>query len=399
MSKNNGFQWLNVLLIDDSKTILQYVSSVLEQRFHIQNVHCAGSVKEGMQVLKQSNQINLVFLDLNMPNEDGIQLLDQLNKHGFNGYVVIMSGVSTRIIASVEQLVKKYGLNYIGTLLKPIHEKDFDPIIEKVGRSYQRHEQVESLKTYEIVRAIKNNDFKVSYQPQIDLATRNFMGGEALCRMKHHRLGIVSPDRFIEKAEETELIIHITLAVFKQAFEDWKKWSKMGLDIKLSINASPISLQQPEFADIIFNLLEQYHVPADRLCIEVTETVLADDQPQELMNLTRLNMRGVDIALDDFGQEHSTIDRMQKLPLAYLKLDKSYFLENRDSIGKVALINTSLSLASELKLKTIAEGVEDADILSLVTELGCDIAQGFHIARPMPANKILAWSREWESMT
>lgn len=399
MSDKNGFGWLNVLLVDDSQAILEYVSTVLSELYKIENTYSAASVKEAMQVFRQSNSINLIFLDLNMPNEDGIQLLEQLKNHQYSGYVVIMSGVSTRIISSVEQLAQKYGLNYIGTLLKPIHETDFASIIERVGQSYSKRECTESLKTYEIVRAIKNNDFEVLYQPQIDLNTRSFFGVEALCRMKHPRLGIVSPDRFIGKAEESELIIHITLAVYKQAFVDWKKWRRLGLDIKLSLNASPISLQQPEFADFIFGLLDSHQMQASRLCIEVTESVLASDQPQELMNLSRLSMRGVDIALDDFGQENSTIERMQKLPLTYLKLDKSYFLDNPESLNRMSLINSTLSLANELKLTTIAEGVENAEILSLVTKLGCDTAQGYHIGRPMAASKILSWERDWNNLT
>jgi EAL domain-containing protein (putative c-di-GMP-specific phosphodiesterase class I) len=160
-----------------------------------------------------------------------------------------------------------------------------------------------------------------------------------------------------------------------------------------------MSLQQPEFADMIFSLLEEYQVPTDKLCIEVTESVLADDQIQELMNLNRLNMRGVEIALDDFGKENSTVERLQKLPLTYLKLDKSYFGEHKDSIGQLAIINTSLALANKLKMQTIAEGIEDSDVLSLVTELGCDFAQGYYIGRPILAKQLFSWVKKWKEST
>jgi len=391
--------WLNVLLVDDSIAILKYVEKVLEEKYQISNIFSASSAAEAIQILRQSNNINLLLLDLNMPNIDGIQLLNQISQLKYNGYVVIMSGVSTRIISSVELLTKQYGLNYIGTLLKPIHESDFDSIIDKIGTSRKKCDLTESLRTYEIVRAIKNNDIEVLYQPQIELTSRTFIGVEALCRMNHPRLGMVSPDRFIDKAEESELITHITHAVLKRSFMDWKKWQKMGLEIKLSVNSSPISLQQPEFADMIFSLLELYSMPAEMLCIEVTEGVVAENQSQELMNLNRLNMRGVAIALDDFGKENATVERLQKLPLTYLKIDKSYFIDNRDTIGQISIINTCLSLANQLHIKTIAEGIEDSEILNLVTELGCDYAQGYHISRPIPAKKILAWTRNWNDLT
>ena len=396
---SKSLKWLNVLLVDDSATILKYVSKVLEENFNITNIHCAPSAAEALQVLRQSNNINVLFLDLNMPNIDGIQLLAQISELKYTGYVVIMSGISTRIISSVEQLTKKHGLNYIGTLLKPIHESDFQTIVDKIGTSRKKEQHLESLKTYEIVRAIKNNDIEVFYQPQIELSSRKFVGVEALCRMNHPRLGMVSPDQFINKAEESELIIHITLSVLKKSFSDWKKWHKYGLNIKLSVNASPIALQQEEFADIIFSLLQQYGIPANMLCIEVTESILADDQIQELMNLNRLNMRGVKIALDDFGKDNSTVDRLQKLPLTYLKLDKSYFENHKESVGQLSIINTSLSLADKLNIKTIAEGIEDSETLSLVTEMGCDFAQGYYIGQPIHAKEVIAWQRHWSAKT
>ncbi|MBU2893778.1 EAL domain-containing protein [Colwellia sp. D2M02] len=394
-----SFDWLNVLLVDDSQAILSYVSKVLENNFNIRHQHVATSAPEAMQILRQSTQINLLFLDLNMPNIDGIQLLEKLSKLEYKGYVVIMSGISTKIISSVGLLAKKYGLNYLGTLVKPIHEDDFENIFNKIGTSRVKRPTLESLKNYEIIRAIKSDNIEVRYQPQVELSSRGFIGVEALCRMNHPSLGMVSPDRFIDKAEESELIIHITLAVLKKSMRDWKHWFAYGLDLKLSVNISPIALQQPEFADTIFSLLTEFSMPADRLCLEITEGVLANDQAQELVNLNRLKMRGVALALDDFGQRHSTIERLQELPLTYLKLDKSYFIDNQDNPNQISLINTSLSIAKKLNMRTIAEGIEDSRVMSLVTEMGCDIAQGYFIAKPMEAKHILAWQRDWLSLT
>ncbi len=393
------YSWLNVLLVDDSISILTYVSEVLNKVFDITNIFTASSAPEAMQILRQTHNINILFLDLNMPNVDGIQLLEQISKLKYKGYVVIMSGVSIRIISSVELLAKKYELNYIGTLLKPLNEADFYNVIKKIGQPRNKQSKSESLKTYEIIRAIRNDDIEVLYQPQVELFSRSFIGVEALCRMNHPRLGLVSPDRFIDKAEESDLIVHITMAVFKKSMADWKKWHQMGLNIKLSVNASPIALQQPEFTDVLLHLLEQFEMPTEMLCIEVTESVLADNPIQELVNLNRLHMKGVEIALDDFGKENSTVERLQKLPLNYLKLDKSYFIDHKETLGQLSIINTSLSLASKLNIKTVAEGVENSEVMKLVTEIGCDYAQGYYIARPLPAKEIIPWAKNWNSQT
>ncbi|MDP2561447.1 EAL domain-containing protein [Psychrobium sp. 1_MG-2023] len=391
--------WINVLIVDDSHAILKYVSTVLEEVYGISQTQEASCASEALHILRQTKQINLIFLDLNMPNTDGIQLLEKISQLNYNGYIVIMSGISTRIISSVEALTKKYNLNHIGTLVKPMHETDFKKIIKKIGQSRKKRPAGSSLKTYEIVRALKNDDIEVFYQPQVELSSKTFIGLEALCRLNHPSLGIISPDRFIGLAEESELISHITMCVLKKSLSDWKKWHQYGLDIKLAVNISPNLLDQPEFADLILNLIEQYDMPANMLCLEVTETVLADDQTQELMNLNRLSIRGVEIALDDFGELHATIDRLQKLPLSYLKLDKSCFIDNKDQVGQLSLLNTSLSMAEKLKIRTIAEGLETSSALQLASEIGCDYGQGYFIARPMLAKEVLPWHRQWSLAT
>lgn len=399
-STEAGYSWLQVLLVDDSQAILNFVATVLEQNYSINNIYQATSATEAIQVLrKSSQQFNLIFIDLNMPNTDGIQLLKQIADLKYHGYIAIMSGVATKIISSVELLAKEYKLNYIGTLIKPIHEGDFEKIITKLGQSRSKKQTVESLKTYEIIRALKNDDFKVLYQPQVSLINRSFVGVEALCRLNHPRLGMVSPNRFIDKAEESELILHITIAVLKQSFADWQQWNKLGLNISLSVNVSPTNLQQPEFADSIFSLLEQYHMPAEMLCLEVTENILADDRQQELSNISRLNMRGIKIALDDFGKEHATIERLQNLPIDYVKLDKSYFISQNEHNHQLNLLSTTLALSEKLHIATCAEGIEDSTSMALATEMKCDIAQGYFISKPLPASEVIAWSQQWQEKT
>ncbi|MGB0937527.1 MAG: EAL domain-containing response regulator [Colwellia sp.] len=396
---NKKLSGLNVLVLDDSKPILKFVDTILTQNFHIKNIQCVSSSDEGFGLLAEPNEFNLIFLDLNMPKIDGIQLLDRLNDMKYRGYIVIMSGVSTQVITSVEVLAEKYGLNYLGTLIKPLHESDFDLLMGKICKSQVKKMDEAPLKDYEIIRAIESDDIEVLYQPQVDLSTRTFIGVEALCRINHPRTGLVCPNRFIDKAEKSDLITHISLAVIKKSFQDWQVWDKLGLNLKMSINLSPAVLQDPDFVDIIVDLLADTGKQPENLCIEITENAIATNDTQELMNLNRLSMRGIELALDDFGQNNSTIERLQKLPLTYLKLDKSYFIEHKNSLNQLSLINTSVALANKLHLKTIAEGLEDVSAMSLATELGCDMGQGYYIAKPMFASKIPKWSKRWAEYT
>ena len=393
---SSQYNWLNVLLIDDSQTILNYVSTVLDEEFDIKHIYQASSASEALQILKGNNQFNLLFIDLNMPNVDGIQLLKQISDIEYQGYVVIMSGVASRILASVESLAKQYQLNYVGTLVKPIHLDDFPPLFEKIGNSRPVRAKAESLKTYEIIRAIKENNLKVFYQPQIQISERKLIGVEALCRLQHPRLGLVSPNRFIDKAEESELILHITMAVLKQSMKDWKKWHQLGLKLKLSFNASPSTLQGDDFADSVISLLQEHNMPAESLCLEVTENIIARNHVQELATINRLNMRGVSIALDDFGKEHATIDRIQKLPLNCVKFDKSYFMQFEEDRLFSKTLNTSVAIAQQMNMLTCAEGIESREALELATELHIDLAQGYFISEPMPAKDVIAWAHQWQ---
>ena len=179
----------------------------------------------------------------------------------------------------------------------------------------EKNKTVEPLKTYEIIRAIKNNEIAVLYQPQVSLSSREFIGVEALCRINHPRLGLVSPDKFINKAEESELITFITFDVLKKVMIDWRAWYMSGLNIQLSVNISPIALDKNYFYDRVFNIIKGLSMPSEKLCLEITEDVLANDHVQELVNFNRLGMRGVELALDDFGQKNATVDRLQQLPL------------------------------------------------------------------------------------
>lgn len=396
---NKKFSWLNVLLVDDSLPILNFVTTVLSEKYGVSQIAQATSAEEALDLLNNNQQLNLLFVDLNMPKVDGVQLLEKVKEANYQGYIVIMSGVATRIISSVELLAQQYKLNHIATLVKPLHENDFDSVFAKLGQSRESTHAEPSLKTYEIIRAIKDKSFKVYYQPQVSLIDRKFVSVEALCRLDHPRLGLVSPDRFIDKAEESELIQHITTFVLKKSLANWRRWHKMGFDIGICVNVSPYSLQFSSFADEVTELLATYDVPAEMLCLEITENILANDQAQELNNLSRLSMQGIKIALDDFGKKHATIDRLQRLPINYVKLDKSYFIEHEGSNKQLELLNTSLALAEKLHISICAEGIENREAMNLATETNCDLAQGYFIAKPLPAKDILSWAHTWTQNT
>ena len=396
---SKSLKWINALIVDDSHAILNFTASVLKQNFVIEKITTLNSAIKAVETLKASHDINLLFLDLNMPEMDGIQFLAELAQVNYKGFLVIMSGVAPRIIASVESLAKRHKLNYLGTLLKPLDAKDFAQVLDNIGQDKQTSSLGRELKIYEIIRAIKNESLEVYYQPQVNLHNRKLHGVEVLVRLDHPTLGIVSPDQFLSKIEQSELMSHMTFIIIRKALRDWVKWKKQGLDLKLSINISPFTLQDPEFVEQLLAVMNEFGMPVDKICLEVTESTIAKDLSQELETLSRLNMKGIQLALDDFGQDHASIERIQSLPINVLKLDKSFFLDRKNKQGQITIIESCIAFAKRLNMITVAEGVESAEQWKLSGELGCDVAQGFYLSEPISAKDILAWVSNWKSQT
>lgn len=397
-------KWLNALIVDDSHAILNFTSAVLRQNFGVNNIFAKTSAGEALKVLQSEQNINLLFLDLNMPEMDGIQFLAELAGLKYKGFLVIMSGVAPRIISSVEELAKSHGLNYLGTLLKPLEPNDFNEVLGKIrdNNNAKQDQAVSSgreLKIYEIIRAIKNESLEVYYQPQVNLHNRKIYGVEVLVRLDHPTLGIVSPDQFLAKIEQSELMLQMTFIILRRAFRDWSKWKKQGLELKLSVNISSYSLQQAEFVDELLAVVKEFAIPLDKICLEISEKAVAQNTPQELESLARLNMKGVELALGDFGQDQTSVERIQNLPINVLKLDKRFLSERKNKQGQITLIESCIALAKRFNMITVAQGVETPEHWKLCSELGCDAAQGFYLTKPISAKDVLAWMANWKVQT
>lgn len=389
-------QWINALIVDDSHAILNFSSAVLKQQFGITKITTENNATEAIKLLQSSHDINLLLLDLNMPELDGIQFLTKLAEAKYKGFVIIMSGVAPRIISTVEELAKRLNLNFLGTMLKPLDVKDFHDVLDNIGEPEVRKTEGRDLKIYEIIRAIKNESLEVFYQPQVNLHNRKVYGVEVLVRLDHPTLGIVSPDQFLSKIDQSELIDHLTFIIFRKSFRDWLKWKKQGIELKLSLNISPHTLQQPKFVDELLEMMNEFTLPSEKICLEVTESTIAKDLSKELESLSRLNMKGIELALDDFGQDHASIERLQSLPINVLKLDKSFFIDRKNKQGQITIIESCIAFAKRLNMTTIAEGIEGNEQWKLAGELGCDVAQGFYLGKPMLAKDVLPWLTSWK---
>ena len=243
--------------------------------------------------------------------------------------------------------------------------------------------------------AILNNDFKLYYQPQFDVATNELRGFEALLRWHDEKLGWINPEQFISIAEETRLIIELGDWVLSTALQTLQGWvEKYNFDGIMSINVSPIQLKKTDF---IFNLKEKinkYNINTKNLELEITEGVLIDNKEETVLLLRQIRNMGIGISLDDFGTGYSSLNYLQMLPITTLKIDKSFIANITSDNGVEANITDSIvSMVSKMGLDTIAEGVENSEQLKILKKINCKTIQGFLKGKPMTlerCNKMLA---------
>jgi diguanylate cyclase (GGDEF)-like protein len=245
----------------------------------------------------------------------------------------------------------------------------------------------------ELRHAIDAEELTIAYQPVIDLERGTVVGVEALLRWMHDTKGAIPPDTFIPLAEHSGLIGQITNYVLEAATRQAERWRGTGLDLTVSVNLSVRDLQRPGLAAMVEEALRRHELPADRLRLEITEGSVMDQPERALATLEDLAAVGVGLSVDDFGTGYSSLAYLQRLPVDELKIDRSFVLGLGESPSDGEIVRSTVGLGHNLGLSIVAEGVEDEASLTFLREVGCDLAQGFHIARPMAADLLAEWAR------
>jgi diguanylate cyclase (GGDEF)-like protein len=244
----------------------------------------------------------------------------------------------------------------------------------------------------ELRRALEGDELFLHYQPRLDLQSRTVVGAEALVRWRHPKRGTMPPDRFIPLAEQGGLIKPLTRWVLEAAVAQCQSWRQKGRDLAVSVNLSARNLHDHELVEHIAGLLQARSLPPRFLRLELTESAVMDDHNHAADVLGRLKASGVEVAIDDFGVGYSSLAYLRRLPVSELKIDKSFVkgmtaLEQEDT----TIVRSTSELGHNLGLSVVAEGVEDKRTLDLLGAIGCDGAQGYYIARPMPGPDFDPW--------
>ncbi|ONI82528.1 diguanylate phosphodiesterase [Saccharothrix sp. ALI-22-I] len=241
--------------------------------------------------------------------------------------------------------------------------------------------------------ALENGQISVHYQPKVALPSRQVIGAEALVRWKHPEFGRVTPDEFVPAVEATGLVDVLTDFVMEKALERVRRWIDRGLRMSIAVNLSVRTLADEEFPDRVAAALARHEVPPELLTFELTESGVMADPERALPVLRRLHAMGVVLAVDDFGTGYSSLAYLRQLPVDEVKIDKSFVLGMGTDLGDMAVVRSIVELGHSLGLTVVAEGVEDDAARDQLVGMGCDVAQGYLISRPLSEDRFEAWLR------
>jgi EAL domain-containing protein (putative c-di-GMP-specific phosphodiesterase class I) len=247
-----------------------------------------------------------------------------------------------------------------------------------------------------IRRAIDNNEFVLHYQPQVNMRTGAVIGVEALIRWQHPQRGLLSPGNFLPIIEDHSLSLELGDWVIDRALNQLGQWHNQGLTLEMSVNVSAHQLQRKNFAMHLAELLALHpQVPPNRLSLEIVETSALDDLAKMAQLIRDCKELGVEFAVDDFGTGYSSLTYLRHLPARQLKIDQSFVRDMLEDPDDLAIVRGVIGLAAAFHREVIAEGVESVAHGQLLIAQGCQLAQGYGIARPMPAADIPAWVSSW----
>jgi len=389
---------IKVMVLDDEPFMLRMLDRILKNLGCRAVVTCESGLAALSELDRPTGRPDLILLDINMPNMDGVEFVRHLVERHYAGALILVSGEDERVLQSVERLVRAHDIAVFGHLSKPVTPKGLATLVDK-WTPLQRGAAKASRKTYaaeELRSALSRGELFNLYQPKIAVATGELVGVESLVRWQHPKDGMVFPDQFIDVAEQGGLIDKLTRVVLTNALAQARGWQDAGLTLRVAVNLSMENLTSLNFLDYVVNLTTLAGVPPQKIVLEITESSLMRDQRIPLEILTRLRLHRFCLSIDDFGTGNSSLSQLRDIPFDELKIDQSFVHGAWANATQRAMFDASLGLAKQLKMESVAEGVEDRADWNFLRPSGCDIAQGYFIAKPMPGQALLGWIADWE---
>ena len=383
-----------VLIVDDDKFAAMVLQKQLESGKPQAQITVYIESRAAVSKLAAGEKVDLLFLDLRMPDIDGITFVRSLTAAAFRGGLVFCSGQSDRLLLAAQEIAQNQGINVMGTLQKPPSLGQLQALLARASQPTAR--EFVAVSSADLQLGLSKGEIVNYDQPKVSLSDRSLHGVEALVRWQTPN-GIVSPDNFIPIAESSGLVGALTDRVIEEALLDLSNWQRKGIVVEMSINLSVAGLTDLALPEQLASRCQASNIENERITLELTESKVMDKPGETLDILSRLHLMGFNLSIDDFGTGYSSLTQLSRAPFNELKIDRSFVRNAANQKSSQAIINSSVSLARDLQMRIVAEGVETQDDWALVKAAGCDFAQGYFIARPMPADDIPPWVVEWQS--
>ena len=379
-----------LLVVDDERMQRLIVSRSVESMGY--EVDCAEDLEVAAEFLTQ-HTYDAIVLDLSLGAREGVSLLHTLRSNGADPLVVFISGMDTRVRTASCRLAEALGVRIAGALEKPIVPATLRDLLRDVPRREVAAPVIRGTMpgADELAAALERGDITVAFQPKVSLISGRATGLEALARWHPAGREPVSPELFIPLAEHNGLIVPLTRHVLRTSLEACRRWHNRHPECGVAVNISPLGLANPTLPEEIEAALTQASVAPGALIAEITESVVIADPLLAMEVLTRLRIKGVRISIDDFGTGHSSLLSLMRLPFTELKIDRSFVAACETDPEAWKIIRATISLAHELGMDVVAEGIENASVEARLLRAGCDIGQGWRYGRPMPEPAIEAW--------
>jgi EAL domain-containing protein (putative c-di-GMP-specific phosphodiesterase class I)/CheY-like chemotaxis protein len=343
--------------------------------------------------------IDIIISDLDMPGMDGLEFMRHVGEAHIPVAIILASALESVLLDSVETMTRAYGVKILGVIQKPITPEKLAALIKlhlpaQVNPNLTQTDAL-SFTIEEIVQGIRNDEFEPFFQPKVELASGRIKGAEALARWRHPQKGIVAPYAFVGPLEEHNHIDKLTWLILSKSVDFCREWrSNSGLDVSVSVNVSAKSLADVNFADRVIELVKCKSLDCRNIILEVTESAATTDIGHSLENLSRLRMKGFGLSIDDYGTGYSSLQQLARIAFTEIKFDQSFISSAATQQAARTILESSIDMAKKLGIVTVAEGIETEKDWDLLRELGCDLAQGYLIAKPLESSEFLAWARD-----
>jgi len=340
---------------------------------------------------------SVLVLDLIMPEMDGIEVIRALSKKNLDLLLILISGFDSRVLHSAQQLAEAHNIKVLTNLTKPVPIQEFIKILNDIeNKNYFTTTTLNTkspIQVQELEKAIKEHKLTLHYQPQLNIKTGALQGAEALVRWNDSVKGMIFPLEFISLAEENNLIGLLTAEVITIAVEQSQNWQTAGFDTIVSVNVSADNITSLALPEQLKELADKHAIGPNKIQLEITESAVMSKLTDSLDVLNRLRMKGFPLSIDDFGTGYSSLSHLYQAPFTELKIDQQFIMKMLTDNEAMVIVKICIMLGKMLGMKLVAEGVETQDHWNTLEQLGCDIAQGYLIAKPMPAEEFVQWQQ------